>query len=165
MFSKLKAKFSKSENKGIILGAPMAGEVIPVTEVKDPAFSQEILGKGVGIKPTNGRVVSPIDGEIVMVFGTNHAVSMKTADDVEILIHVGLDTVNLKGEHFKSFVKAGDNVKTGDLLLECDLEKIKEAGYDTTCPMVICNSGEFKEVNQIANGNVGETEKVLSIIK
>lgn len=165
MFNKLKSKFTSKENKGTVLGAPMQGEVIPVKEVNDPAFSQELLGQGVAIKPNNGRVVAPIDGEVIIMFETCHAVSLKTGDGAEILIHVGLDTVNLKGEHFKSFVKAGDNVKRGDLLIECNIEKIKEAGYDTICPMVICNSSEFSSVNQKASGDVNELDEVLELIK
>ncbi|MEG0857193.1 MAG: PTS glucose transporter subunit IIA [Terrisporobacter sp.] len=165
MFNKLKSKLKPKENKGTILGAPMKGQVIPVTEVNDPAFSEELLGKGIAVKPTNGRVVAPIDSEIVIMFETGHAVSLKTADGAEILIHVGLDTVNLKGEHFKSFVKAGDNVKKGDLLIECDIEKIKAAGYDTICPMVVCNSMEFDKINQKSNGQVNELDEVLEIIK
>ncbi len=165
MLKKLKEKLSKKENNIIQIGCPIEGEAVSIKEVNDPTFSQEILGKGIAIKPKQGRVVSPVDGEIAMVFETKHALSLATDQGVEILIHIGLDTVNLKGEHFTSYVKAGDKVKAGELLVEFDMEKIKEAGYDTITPMVICNSFNFSEVRENNLGNVKELDSVIEIIK
>lgn len=165
MFKKLKEKLVKKENNGILIGSPIEGEAVSIKEVNDPTFSEEILGKGIAIKPSNGRVVAPVDGEVTVMFKTKHAVSLVSEDGVEILIHVGLETVNLKGEHFKSYVEAGDKVKVGDLLVEFDVEKIKEAGYDTTSPVVICNTPEFANVVESKIGHIKELDKVIEVIK
>lgn len=165
MFKKLKEKLGMKENKGILIGSPIEGEAVSIKEVNDPTFSQEILGKGIAIKPSKGRVVAPVDGEIALIFETKHAISLATEQGVEILIHVGLDTVNLKGEHFTAHVKAGDKVKAGDLLVEFDAEKIREAGYDTITPMVICNTADFAEIKESNLGNVKELDSVLEIVK
>ena len=165
MLKKLKEKLSKKENNIIQIGCPIEGEVVSIKEVNDPTFSQEMLGKGIAIKPNKGRVVAPVDGEIAMIFETKHAVSMLTEQGAEILIHIGLDTVKLKGENFNSYVKAGDKVKAGDLLIEFDKEKIIQAGYDTITPMVICNSFEYAQVNQTTLGDIQELTSVIEIIK
>lgn len=165
MLKKLKEKLSKKENNIIQIGCPIEGEVVSIKEVNDPTFSQEMLGKGIAIKPNKGRVVAPVDGEIAMIFETKHAISMVTEQGAEILIHIGLDTVKLKGENFNSHVKAGDKVKAGDLLIEFDKEKISQAGYDTITPMVICNSFEYAQVNQTISGDIQELTSVIEIIK
>lgn len=161
MFGKLKDLMKKNEE---VIGSPMEGEAVEMKEVSDPTFSGEILGKGIAIKPSKGRVVAPCDGEIQMVFDTKHALSIKTEKGAELLIHVGLDTVKLKGEHFTDKAKAGDKVKAGDVLLEFDIEKIKEAGYDTICPIVVCNTSDYSGIQPIT-GMVAELTEVLKIIK
>lgn len=165
MFNKLKEKMLKKDNKGIFIGSPIEGEAVSLKEVNDPTFAQEMLGKGIAIKPSNGRVVAPIDGEITILFETKHAISIVSEQGIELLIHIGLDTVNLKGENFKTYVKAGDKVKSGDLLIEFDIEKIKEAGYDTITPIVICNTFDFTDVKENIIGQVKELDKVIEIIK
>lgn len=165
MLKKLKEKLSKKDNNIIQIGCPIEGEVVSIKEVNDPTFSQEILGKGIAIKPKNGRVVSPVDGEIAMVFETKHALSLITDEGVEILIHIGLDTVNLKGENFTSYVNSGDKVKAGQLLVEFDMDKIIGAGYDTITPMVICNTFNFSQVKENNLGSVKELDSVIEIIK
>ena len=144
MFGALKKMFGggQEEQKKVIL-APVSGTVIPMSQVADPTFSQEILGKGVAIVPDSGVFVAPADGEVAVMFETKHAVSIKADCGAEFIIHIGMDTVNLKGEHFTSFVAQGDKVKAGDKLVEVDLEKVKEAGYDVTTPIVICNTPSF----------------------
>lgn len=114
-----------------------------MSEVNDPTFSQEILGKGVAVVPSEGKVVAPASGEVVVMFETKHAVSIRTEDGAELIIHIGLDTVNLRGEHFTAHVAQGDHVKAGDVLVEFDMEAIKEAGYDVITPIVICNTPDF----------------------
>ncbi len=104
-----------------------------------------MLGKGAAIIPTVGKVVAPMDGTIAMVFDTKHAISMTSESGIEILIHIGLDTVSLKGEPFTAHVASGDQVKAGDLLLEFDIEAIKAAGLDTVSPIVICNTPDYSE--------------------
>ncbi|MGG7142152.1 PTS sugar transporter subunit IIA [Clostridium nigeriense] len=126
--------------------SPINGEAVPLSSVNDLTFAEEIMGKGIAIIPTEGKVVSPINGTVAMVFNTKHAIGLKTEDGVEILIHVGLDTVNLEGQHFNSFVKSGDTVKVGDKLLEFDIKAIKEAGYDTITPIIITNITDYLDI-------------------
>jgi PTS system beta-glucosides-specific IIC component len=164
MFDKLKETLGIKEKTNTIL-APIEGYACSLKEVKDPTFSQEILGKGIAIKPAKGRVVSPVNGIVALVFETKHAISITRDSGEEILIHIGLDTVDLKGKYFTAHVKEGDKVKAGDLLVEFDLEKIKEAGYDVTTPVVICNSNEYREVNAIVNKEVKELDKIINIKK
>lgn len=123
--------------------APVSGRVVPMSEVNDPTFSQEILGKGVAIIPSEGRVVAPASGEVVVMFETKHAVSLRTDGGTELIIHIGLDTVNLKGDYFTAHVKQGDHVKAGDLLVEFEMDSIKEAGYDVITPIIICNTPDY----------------------
>ena len=165
MFKKLKEKLSKVDNKSIFIGSPIEGMAISIKEVNDPTFSEEMLGKGVAIVPSNGRVVAPVDGEISVLFETKHAVSIKSEEGIEILIHIGLDTVKLKGEAFTTYVKVGDKVKAGDLLIEFDIEKIKSSGYDTTTPIVICNTLELSDVKENKIGKVNELDNIIEITK
>lgn len=147
-----------------ILYAPVVGECVPVTEVSDPTFGQEILGKGIAIKPTEGKVLAPCDGTVEQVFDTGHAVSLTSAFGAEILIHVGLDTVELKGKHYKIHTKNGDKVKKGQLLIEFDVEAIKAAGYDVITPVVICNSDDYTTITP-HTGMVTNNDPVLELEK
>ena len=136
--------FQQAFGKGAdTIGAPVAGEAVEIQQVSDPTFGQEILGKGIAIKPSEGRVVAPCDGTVDMMFDTGHAVSLVADFGAEILIHVGLDTVNLKGKHYHVYAKNGDKVKKGDLLMEFDPEAIKAEGYDIITPVIVCNSGDY----------------------
>lgn len=141
MFQTLKQMLGKEKKKQIL--APVSGKAVPMSEVSDPTFSQEILGKGVAIIPSEGKVVAPAAGEIAVMFETKHAVSIRTEEGTELIIHIGLDTVELKGQYFRAHVKQGDHVNPGDVLVEFDLEKIKEAGYDVITPVIICNTPEY----------------------
>lgn len=140
----LKELFGAGKTRGQVL-APVSGTCVPMSQVQDPTFSQEILGKGVAIIPSEGKIVAPGDGEVTMVFETRHAISV-TIGGAELIIHIGLDTVNLQGQYFEAFVKSGDKVKTGELMIEFDLEKIKEAGYDVITPVIVCNTPEFPDM-------------------
>lgn len=148
-----------------VIGAPIQGEAVELSKVSDPTFGQEILGKGVAILPSAGRVVAPCDGHIEMVFDTKHAISMKSDSGIEILIHVGIDTVTLKGEHFTAYVEAGQEVKKGTLLLEFHMEGIREAGLNVISPMVICNTPNYKKIIAHAGKKVGELDEVLTLVK
>ncbi len=130
--------FDFMKKKGISLATPVKGECIPVSEVADPTFAEEILGKGIAIKPSEGKIYAPADGVVSTVFPTGHAVGVTTPDGVEILIHVGLDTVKLKGQFFRTKVEENQKVSKGDLLLEADIKEIAGAGYDTVTPVIIC---------------------------
>ncbi len=158
-------KLFKAKDSTIILGAPINGEAVPLTEVSDPTFGEEILGKGIAIKPEGNKVYSPTDGVVDLMFDTGHAVNLKSTDGVEVLIHVGLDTVSLKGEGFKTFKKTDESVKKGDLLIEFDKELLLEKGFDIIVPMVICNTDEYKEVKAIVGKSVAVGADVIQITK
>lgn len=143
LFGSLKKLFGGQEAAKHEILAPVAGKAIPMSEVADPTFSQEILGKGVAVVPSEGKIAAPADGEVVVMFETKHAVSLKTDFGAELIVHIGLDTVNLKGQFFQAHVAQGDKVKAGDLLVEVDLEQVKAAGYDITTPIIICNTPSF----------------------
>lgn len=165
MFKIFKEKLNQVEKTFIFLGAPIEGKAVSLSNVKDAAFADEILGKGIAVKPCNGKVIAPIDGKIDVLFNTKHSVTIISDEGIEILIHIGIDTLNLKGEYFKAFVKAGDIVKRGDLLIEFDINKIEEAGYDTICPIVICNSNDFIKVEPNIIGEVKLLDKIIKITK
>ena len=146
----------------IELMAPVNGTLISIEEVKDEVFSAGILGKGVGILPSDGKIYAPADGSIESVFETNHAITLMAENGGEILIHVGLDTVNLKGKGFKPMVKTGDTVKAGELIMEVNLEQIKSAGFDPTVLMVITNSDEFN-ISAESGRQVKKSDNVLKM--
>ena len=157
---------NKIEEKSIgnlIVFSPIEGNAISLDKVNDGVFSEGMLGKGVAIEPSVGRAVSPINGVVSTVFETKHAIGLTSDDGVEILIHIGIDTVKLNGEHFNTHVKAGDKVKVGDILVEFDIEKIKEAGYPTVTPVIITNTDSYENIETLADGSVKEKEKLLSI--
>ena len=155
--------FKKKKDKAHVLGAPAKGKVVSLKEVSEPTFSEGILGDGAAVIPSEGKIYAPADGTIGMVFDTLHAVSMTADNGVEILVHVGLDTVELKGEGFEGHVKAGDKVKKGDLLLTVDLDVVKEAGYDTITPMLVCNTDDYAAVEGIFGKDVMPKDDVVSI--
>lgn len=147
----------------ISITSPVEGKVIPLTEVKDPTFSQEILGKGAAIIPEKGVVYAPFDGKVDAVFETGHALGLVSEDGVELLIHVGIDTVNLKGKYFTPKKKSGDTMKKGDILLEFDIDKIKADGYDVTTPIIISNTEQFAKVKACEDKVVTKKSKLLSV--
>lgn len=143
--------------------APMSGDVIALSEVQDAAFASEQMGKGYAIIPTDGKVVAPFDGEIVALFPTKHAIGIKRIDGLELLIHIGLDTVNLNGEGFKSYVAVGTHVKAGDLLIEFDLDGMKKKGYDLTTPVIVTNSDQYKNVSFQNKKTIQMNEVILNV--
>lgn len=138
---RLNATFTKSE-----IVAPLKGRVIPLTQVKDKAFSSEALGKGIAILPEENLIHSPVNGEVVSLFPTNHAIGIKTDYGIEVLVHVGIDTVELEGKYFTSLVKLGDKVSIGDPVIKADFESIAKEGYDTTVITVVTNSADYLDV-------------------
>ncbi len=141
--------------------APVEGTVIPYTEIADATFASGALGTGVGILPTKGEVVAPFDGEISMFFDTKHAIGLLSNDGVEILIHVGINTVELNGAHFQALKESGDKVKAGDKLLEFDMDAIKKAGYDLTTAVLVSNP---EETNILTTGPVKLLDKILTTV-
>ncbi len=132
--------------RDIRLTSPLEGELIPLSAVKDMVFSTGAMGRGAAVKNPQGKVVAPFDGEITVFFETKHAIGLKSADGVEVLIHVGMDTVKLNGEHFTAQAAQGDKVKKGQVLLTFDPAAIRAAGYDTTTPVVVTNAAEFGDI-------------------
>ncbi|TDL74546.1 PTS glucose transporter subunit IIA [Rhodococcus qingshengii] len=138
-------KNKKIESETTIL-QPLEGEIVPLDVVPDPVFSQKMIGDGFAINPTNGSVVSPVDGEVISVFPTKHAVSIKSNGGREILIHVGLETVSLNGEGFTAFVSDGQSVQKGQKLLEADFQSIKDKVPSIITPVIFTNLAENERV-------------------
>ncbi|MCD5156348.1 PTS glucose transporter subunit IIA [Enterococcus gallinarum] len=152
-------------NERIVLSSPLAGRVVPLNEVKDQVFSSGAMGKGIAIDPANGTLVAPADGTITTLFPTGHAIGLTTTDGVEILMHIGMDTVELEGKGFEIFVKQEDQVKKGDLLVKFDLSLIKEAGYSTVTPIVVTNTPNYLDVLDMNQEDVLQGEDFLAIVK
>ena len=146
------------------MGSPMTGEVLSLNQVNDKTFAGGLLGKGYAIVPTIGEVVAPCDGVIDVFFETGHAIGLKSDAGVELLIHVGLETVNLKGQYFTPEVSVGTKVTKGDKLLTFDLAKIVSEGYDITTPIIVTNTNDFIEINVEKEGNVEALDTILTII-
>lgn len=153
-----------SKSKTVIL-APIEGKAVSLSQVNDITFSEEIMGKGAAIIPSVGRAVSPVNGVISALFETKHAIGITSNDGTEILIHIGLDTVKLGGKHFKAYIKNGDKVKTGDLLVEFDIEAIKKEGYEVITPVLVTNVNDYKDVLSLIDKNVKEKDELIKVIK
>lgn len=164
MFDSLKKMFEKNA-KTISLKAVEDGRTIPMHEVNDQTFAQELLGPGIAIVPSNGTVVSPINGTIATVMDTKHAVCIQGEDGLELIVHAGLDTVELNGKYYQTYKEIGDQVKAGDVLLEFDLEEITKAGYDVTTPIVITNLGDYKITKCLTGQQVKAGEEVIQLTK
>lgn len=143
------------------VASPLSGQVIALADVKDPVFSTEALGKGAAIIPSEGKVVAPFDGQIVSMLDSHHAVGIEGNNQVEVLIHVGMDTVKLNGKHFTAHVAEGDVVKKGDLLISFDIDAIKAEGYEVTTPVVVTNTDEYDNIAVLANGTVAAGAELL----
>ncbi|MEK5271559.1 PTS beta-glucoside transporter subunit IIBCA [Aeribacillus sp. FSL K6-8394] len=146
------------------IASPLEGKVVQLKDVPDVVFTSEAMGKGIAIEPTIGRVVSPVNGTVTAVFNTKHAIGLVSDSGAEILIHVGIDTVKLDGQFFTCHVKQGDRVKVGDLLIEFDIDKIKEAGYQVVTPVIVTNITNYKEVIPVTKETVKQSETVLTLV-
>ena len=129
---------NENANGCVSILAPLTGRAVPLEQVPDPVFSQKIIGDGIAVIPTEGKIVSPVSGEVVSVADTLHAYGFRTEDGLELLIHVGLETVALKGECFTAHVKTGDHVKAGDLIAEVDLKALGEKNVNPITPVLVC---------------------------
>lgn len=155
----------KKKEKEWALGSPVSGKAVPLKEVNDPTFAEEMVGKGAAVIPEDGKICAPADGKIEMVFPTLHAFGMTTDYGAELLIHVGLDTVNLNGDGFTSHIQAGDRVKKGDLLLEVDLEKLQRLDYDTVISVLVTNHSEFTSVEDVSEKETATGDDLVIIRK
>lgn len=149
----------------IEIASPVKGTEIPLSEVKDEVFSKNIVGKGAAVIPSEGKVYSPVDGTVASVFDTKHAIGLVSEEGVEVLIHVGLDTVELGGQHFTAHVAQDDKVTKGQLLLEFDMDAIKAAGYDTVTPVVISNTDSYLDVLAADAGEINAGDMLITIVK
>ncbi len=150
-------------NSSTKLVSPLNGDVKPLSEIKDEVFSSGAMGQGVAIEPSEGVLHAPADGKIALVFPTGHAVGINTTDGAEVLMHIGMDTVNLQGKGFKTLVQKGQEVKAGDPLVEFNIKEIKAAGYEVATPVVVTNSKKYESINQVANGTVEVGQEILSL--
>lgn len=149
-----KAEAPAAAPKAETIGAPATGTAIALTDVSDPVFASLAMGRGIAVEPTDGKIVSPVDGTVTVVAETGHALGLLSDSCAEILIHIGIDTVELKGEPFTPFAKVGDHVKRGDVLMEADLDAIKAAGKAATTMLVITNTDAYTSVDQLASGEI-----------
>ncbi|MDD3026448.1 MAG: beta-glucoside-specific PTS transporter subunit IIABC [Erysipelotrichaceae bacterium] len=147
-----------------VLVSPMQGKVIPLSEVKDEAFSMGALGKGVGIEPTDGKVVSPVNGTVTVLFPSLHAIGITAESGVEILVHVGLDTVQLNGEGFTAHIKQGDKVTVGQPLVDVDLEFVKSKGYSIQTPVIISNSNDVLDVVETTKNTISSSDELMTVL-
>lgn len=147
-----------------VLVSPLKGEIISLSEVQDAAFASGALGKGIAIKPAEGKVIAPADGIVTTFFPTGHALGITTDKGAEILIHVGIDTVQLEGKFFTPKVSQGAKVKKGDILLELDIKEIEKAGYSTITPVIITNTADYLDVVEIDKKQVNYKENLLTVI-
>ena len=161
----LKGEFMFFKKKELEIVSPVKGKLISIKEVPDVTFSEEMVGKGVAVLPEENELCSPADGTITTVFPTLHAIGLTTKDGIDILLHIGLDTVNLKGEYFDVKVKEGDEVKAGDLLVATDFEKIKLAGYRLETPVIICNPDDCKKIIYVDSTSVNKGDAIIKYTK
>ena len=158
-----KVEETKALDQSITVYAPLEGEVLTLQDVNDGVFSEEMLGKGVAIEPSVGKVVAPFDGTVTMVYTTKHAIAFTSKEGVEVLIHVGIDTVQLQGKYYDIKVEANQEVKMGDLIAEFDMKAIQAEGYRTITPIIITNTDAYKEVKMVTSGQTKAKEAVLEI--
>lgn len=157
------AENTETNGKTITLYSHMNGTAVKLEDVEDDVFSQKILGEGAAVEPSEGKLYAPCDGKIDSVFDTKHAVNMVSDDGVEILLHIGIDTVKLGGQYFEAHVSDGQEVKKGDLLISFDMDKIKAAGYKVTTPLIIGNTDDFASVEPVAQNSVSAGDMILKI--
>lgn len=143
--------------------SPLTGKAIPLTEVNDSTFAGEVLGKGAAVIPEKGEVCAPFNGTVETVFETKHAIGLRSDDGVELLIHIGVNTVELEGKYYETHVNEGDRITAGQLLVSFSMEDIRKAGYDITTPVIVTNSDDYQEVCQEKTGEIRKLEKILTV--
>ena len=159
------ARTSEPLNKQSVIAAPLSGKVIPLSEVNDEVFSKKIMGEGAAIVPDDGEVSAPFDGVVNTVFPTRHAIGLTNDDGVEVIIHIGLDTVELNGEGFEAFVKDGDRVRKGDRLIRFDRSAIQEKGYDLTTPVIVSNAAQFIDIIETEQKQIKRNDELLKVFR
>lgn len=157
--------FSKwFSSKKMVLTSPLSGNVVTLEQVPDPVFAQKMTGDGLAVEPSQGVVVAPFEGKVVHLFESKHAIILENTNQLQVLIHIGLDTVNMQGDGFIAHTKVGDSVKKGDKLIEFDLLKIKKAGHPTISPVIITNGEIVSEQKILIQGSVqAGVDDILSV--
>ncbi len=155
---------SAQVESSVAIYAPLEGKAVPLKEVNDGVFSEDMLGKGMAIEPTIGKVAAPFDGKVTMIYTTKHAIALTSNEGIELLIHVGIDTVQLNGKYYDIKVAVGDEVKAGDLLAEFDIKGIESEGYRTITPVIIANTDAYKDVVGVASGEVKIKDRLLNVL-
>ncbi len=166
-FDKLKSVFSSESTDAATIDiiAPLSGEIVNIEDVPDVVFAEKIVGDGIAIKPTGNKMVAPVNGTIGKIFETNHAFSIESEDGIELFVHFGIDTVELKGQGFTRIAEEGQDVKAGDTVIEFDLAYLEENAKSTLTPVVISNMDEIKELTKLSGSiTVGESP-VLKVTK
>ncbi len=153
---------TKVEIKREILKSPLTGKLVALPDVPDEVFASGLLGKGIAVNPSVGKVVAPADGEVTTLFPTGHAIGIKTNNGAEILIHIGMDTVKMNGDGFKTHVQQGDRIKQGQLLIEFDIDKIKKAGYPVITPVLVTNHDSYKDIVTADGENISQGENLMT---
>ena len=148
-----------------MVGAPMSGSLVPLSDVADPVFASGKMGAGVGIAPSDGTVIAPISGKVVVAMGSGHAYGIRSDDGVEVLVHVGIDTVNMKGEGFSPRVAKGDRVEKGQVLAEVDLATIEKAGYSTTTILLVTNTAAQQDVQPTSGNHIAAGDAALVVTR
>jgi sugar PTS system EIIA component len=163
LINKIQDKKTMEKTESGYIYAPMDGEVIPLKEILDGVFSEGMLGKGCGMKPSVGEIYAPFDGEVILIAPTKHAIGLKSNDGIELIIHVGIDTVKMNGKSFQPFVKAGDKVKCGQSIMTFSISDIEAAGYVTTTAIIVTNSEEYPNEVVLMQGVRKRLEKIMQI--
>ena len=156
---------SEKSSVQVMLGAHMNGQAVRLEDVEDSVFSEKILGDGMAVEPEEGKLFAPCDGRVELVFDTKHAINMVSKEGVEILLHIGIDTVKLEGKYFEAHTKSGQEVKKGDLLISFDMEAVRAEGYKLTTPLIICNSSEYEAILPAGHGRVLAGSSLIEIKK
>lgn len=156
---------SDSESESPLLYSPLEGTAIPMDQVKDETFAAEVLGKGVAVIPEKGQVKAPCNAVVETVFDTKHAIGLKADNGAELLIHIGVNTVELGGKYYETHVSEGDHVKAGQLLITFDMDRIKAEGYDVTTPLIVTNTDEYQDIKVLKTGKTDYRDHVLELIK
>lgn len=156
---------SDSESESPLLYSPLEGTAIPMDQVKDETFAAEVLGKGIAVIPEKGQVKAPCNAVVETVFDTKHAIGLKADNGAELLIHIGVNTVELGGKYYETHVSEGDRVKTGQLLITFDMDRIKAEGYDVTTPLIVTNTDEYQDIKVLKTGKTDYRDHVLELIK
>lgn len=156
---------SDSESESPLLYSPLEGTAIPMDQVKDETFAAEVLGKGIAVIPEKGQVKAPCNAVVETVFDTKHAIGLKADNGAELLIHIGVNTVELGGKYYETHVSEGDHVKAGQLLITFDMDRIKAEGYDVTTPLIVTNTDEYQDIKVLKTGKTDYRDHVLELIK